>query len=158
MDVPPQNLYQAQPGPIGSEPIMPPIVQPQGYGQPIEPAVQPPVQPVIQPQPQPGYIPPGPQIVAQPPVPNQPIIVNQAIPVAPIKFKSEPMAIVCPICKNNITTVTQTQFNCANCCFCWFFCPLWCCVQLCSDKDLNCTDATHRCPQCGNVLGQYSAC
>ena len=142
MNVPPQNLYQAQNGPvIGAEPIVPPTGQP-GYGPPIQPAVQP------------AYIPPG----GQAPIQNQPIVVNQAIPVIPMKFKSQPQAITCPYCKNSVTTVTTTYFNCLNCCFCWFFCPIWCIVQLVTEKELNCTDATHRCPQCNQIVGQYSAC
>ncbi len=169
MDIPPQNLYQAQPGPINSEPILPPTAPPQGYGQPLQPIAQPVAQPVITPYAQPvvqpiaqpvitpAYIPPGPPIM-QPPVQNQPIVVNQVIPVVQIKLRSSPVAMICPFCKNNITTVTDTQFNCLNCCFCYWAFIIWIIVQLISDKDLNCTDAVHKCPKCGNIVGKYEAC
>ena len=146
MNTPTQNLYPAQPGPvIGAEPIMPPTAQPMGYGQPIQPLAQP------------VYIPPGGQPPMQAPIQNQPIIVNQ-IPVIPIKFTTAPMAITCPFCRNNITTIVTTNFNWLNCLFCCFFCEIWLIVQLVQGKDLNCTDATHRCPQCNQIVGQYSAC
>ena len=152
----PENLY---PGPEGqvspAEPLMPPTSQPQAYGQPIAPAVQ----AYQQPPPYPGQPMAPASATYQPPMANQqPIVVNQAIPQAPLKLKTMPASIVCPHCHNNVTTVVDTQFNCLNCCFCWFFCICWCCVNLINDKDFNCTDATHKCPQCGQVVFQYNAC
>ncbi len=148
---PPQNLYPAQNGPIvGAEPLVPPTGQqiipppqsiPQGV-QPIPASVQPVgayVQPVYQNQ-------------------NQPIIVNQLVPVNLIKFKTTPIAINCPYCKQNVTTVVTTEFNCLNCCFCCWNWVIWLIVQLVREKELNCTDATHKCPSCGKIVGQYNAC
>ena len=150
MENKPENINQVEPGPEVTEPLMPQTAQPQGYGQPIQVVVQPTVQP--------AYCQPGPQIVVQPPIQNQPIVVNQVIPVVQIKLRSSPVAMICPFCKNNITTVTDTQFNCLNCCFCYWAFIIWIIVQLISDKDLNCTDAVHKCPKCGNIVGKYEAC
>ena len=153
----PENLYQGQEGPVaGSEPLIPPAQQPQVYGQPITPAVQGNLQTSTYPV-QPGAIPPQPTY--QPPVPNQPpIIVNQGIPQVPIKLKTVPAVVVCPHCHNTVTTVVDTQFNCLNCCFCYCLTLCWIIVNLANEKDFNCSDATHKCPQCGQVIGQYNAC
>ena len=143
------NLYPAQPGPVPAEPILPPT-QPAGFGQPIQPVAQP-----YNPPPgsygQPTY---------QPPVQNQqqPIVVQQYVNAPPVKLKSSPVSMFCPHCKKTVTTVVSTQFNCLNCCFCFCFCLLWLIVELVSDKDLNCTDATHKCPNCKNVIGVYRSC
>ena len=92
----------------------------------------------------------------QPPVVNQqqPVVVYQQ----PLILKTSPASIVCPHCNNQITTVVETNCNCLNCCFCWFFCCIWLIVELVNGKDLNCQDATHKCPSCGCVIGSYSAC
>ena len=152
----PENPYPAPVGQVSpAEPLMPPTEQPQYYGQPIAPAVQ----SYQQPTPDSGLPMAPASAIYQPPMPNQqPIVVNQVIPQAPLKLKTMPAEIVCPHCHNNITTVVETQFNCANCCFCWYFFPCWCIANLVNDKDFNCADATHKCPQCGQVVFQYNAC
>ena len=134
--IPPSNEVMTVPG----QPI-PPLAQPYPVAQPIPVA-----QPVPQAQPYPS------------PVQNQPIVVNQVVPYVPVKFKTSPVSMVCPFCKKSITTVVNTEFNCGNCCFCFCFCLIWLIVMLASDKDLNCSDATHKCPSCGNVLGKYQSC
>ena len=144
-------MYQQPPpnGPYeGAQPLIPPPTN-MGPGQPMPPIAQP--IPVAQPV-------PAPQPYGQPPVQNQPIVVNQYVPYAPVKFKTSPVSMVCPFCKNNITTLVDTQFNCCNCCFCCFFCILWLIVMLVSEKDLNCSDATHKCPSCGKLVGSYQSC
>ena len=127
-----------------SAPLMQGQVPPPQYmppGQPMTPLVQPaPLQPVT-----------GVAV-------NQPIVVNQVVPGYLTKFKTSPVSMVCPYCNNQIITQVRTEFNCCNCCFCWFFCLIWLIVQLASDKELNCTDATHYCPSCNRLLGQYKAC
>ena len=101
-------MYQQPPpnGPYeGAQPLIPPPTN-MGPGQPMPPIAQP--IPVAQPV-------PAPQPYGQPPVQNQPIVVNQYVPYAPVKFKTSPVSMVCPFCKNNITTLVDTQFNCCNC-------------------------------------------
>ena len=66
--------------------------------------------------------------------------------------------MICPHCNQNIVTEVETQFNCANCCLCCWNWIIWLIVQLARDKELNCTDATHRCPNCKNIVGKYDAC
>ena len=146
-----QNLYPTQDGPVPyQEPLMPPSGQP--YPPQTQPMPQPqPIAPAAQEYQQPPTY--------QPPVPNQqPIVVNQYVAAVPLKLKTTPAAIVCPHCNSQITTVVETQFNCGNCCFCFWFFWCWLCVSLCNDKDLNCTDATHKCPNCNQVIQQYTAC
>ena len=172
----PENLNQGPEGQVSpAEPLIPPTetAPPQAYGKPIAPAVDPYQQPPQIPGPviapavgayqQPPQI-PGPVIAPvsatfQPPMPNQQaIIVNQAIPQVPLKLRSSPAVMVCPHCHNTITTVVDTQFSCLNCCFCYCMFICWVIVNLVNEKDFNCTDATHKCPQCGQVIYQYNAC
>ena len=131
---PPQNLYPAQGGPIP------------GQAMPIQPGQ--PITPIAQPYPnQPMY---------QPPIANQqqPIVVYQQ----PLNLKTSPANVVCPYCRNQVVTLVETNFNCLNCLFCCWFVELWLIIELVRGKDLNCTDAVHKCPSCGQVIGNYSAC
>ena len=150
----PQNLNQVKNEPIiGEEPLVTTSLNSNGYAQPISPIPQQYFQPL------PGNQIPMAQPYAYPSnLPNQPIIVNQYIPVQPIPFKTEPINMVCPFCKSNITTNVETEFNCLNCCFCCWNFVLWIIVQLVREKELNCTDATHKCPNCGQIIGKYNAC
>ena len=125
----------------GSQPLVQPPQQNMPPGQPVTPVVQ---------------NMPGP--IIQAPVQNQPIVINQNIPMNQVKLKTSPVSMICPFCNNNITTIVETEFNCLNCCFCFCFCIIWLIVQLASDKELNCTDANHKCPSCGHLIGQYRAC
>ena len=131
---PTQNLYPAQGGPVPGQPY------PYQPGQPIPPVAQPYTN-------QPAYQPP---IVNQ----QQPIVVYQQPPV----LKSSPAFLVCPHCRNQVTTIVETNFNCGNFLFCFCFFYLWIIVELVNGKDLNCSDAIHKCPRCGNTIGNYSAC
>ena len=107
-----------------------------------------PINPVAQPYPnQPMYQPPS---VNQ----QQPIVIYQQPPI----LKTTPASAVCPHCKNQVLTVVETSFNCLNCCFCCFAFYAWIIVELVRGKELNCTDAIHKCPSCGNVIGSYDAC
>ena len=152
MNQQPQNLYQAQNGPIiGSEPLMNSQAQPMIVGQPMVQMNQ-----SMTPMQQMGPIPsvnPAYQIPNQSP----PIIVNQ-IPINPGNLKTSPVNTICPFCRNSISTLVEKEFNCLNCCFCCWSWPIWLIVQLVRDKELNCTDATHKCPNCGRIIGQYNAC
>ena len=101
-------------------------------------------------------------IIAQQYAPNQQnpyIVVQQQYTSIPqVKFKTKPVIIVCPYCKNNITSIVETHFNLLNCCFFSFFPCIWCLVAVCNDKEFCCCDATHKCPTCGNLLGKYHSC
>lgn len=149
-----QNLYPSQGGPVqGTEPLMQPISQTPIYGQQIPPAVQP--------IPQPQINQPISQPVFQAPFVNQqqPIVVNQYMPDSlTLNLKTSPTVLVCPFCKNNITTIVDTEFNIVNFCFCWFFFYIWIIAQLIRRKQLLCIDATHKCPSCGSIIGKYSSC
>ncbi len=150
----------------GAEPLMPgqPMVgaqPPQGFAQPVP---QPyPNQGGLQYPPQPQYAQPVPTSIGQPitplaqaPIQNQPIVVNQ---VALPQLKTSPVTVCCPYCKQTVTTIVETQFNCAICCLCLMTgLFVWMCFQCCRDKDLSCNDATHRCPSCQAMIGSYSAC
>ena len=141
-------MYQNPPE--GTQPLMPPQ-----YIPPAGPTVAPgqPMPPLAQPYPNAQPV--------QAPIQNQPIIVNQTVPVVPVvpvKFLTSPISVVCPYCSKQVVTNVETQFNCCNCCFCFCFCLLWLIVQLASGKELNCTDANHKCPSCGRLIGQYKAC
>ena len=117
----------------------------------VTPAMVPMNQPIVNPN-------NGSQPIYQIPNQNQPIVVNQIMPVNPIQLKTSPLLITCPYCRNNITTVVEKEFNCLNCCFCCWNMLIWLIVQLAREKELNCTDATHKCPVCNRIIGQYNAC
>ena len=132
---PPQ--YGARPEQMNSMNPNPPQQQPQ-YGQPLATAVAP------------GGM-----------MPNT-IVINQQNPNAmmnPMMFKTNPIAMNCGFCNKTITTTVIKKCNCCACCLCWFtgVC-IYLCVQACRGKDLCCYDATHTCPNCGNVVGTYIAC
>ena len=74
------------------------------------------------------------------------------------KYQGEPITIVCRFCGKVITTKTQSKFNFVAC-FCFLiFNILYCCIQLSNDKNVLCCDVTHRCPECGSILGRYKSC
>lgn len=105
-------------------------------------------------QPQQGY---GQPILVVPPNPNS-ILVNQAIPENSINFGRAPISLVCTHCGENVTTVIEENCNGAACCFCCvsLFC-IYACFQCSRGKDLYCTDSTHICPKCRQIIGTYSA-
>ena len=113
------------------------------------------------PQQQPQYGQPVASAVPSGGMPNT-IIINQQNPntmMNPMMFKTNPIAINCGFCNKTITTTVIKKCNCCACCLCWFtgVC-IYLCVQACRNKDLCCYDATHTCPNCGNVVGTYIAC
>ena len=88
--------------------------------------------------------------------PPQSVIVNQ---VRPDDFKVDPIALKCQFCGKMVTTKVKKDINICACLLCYCTCLLfYICVQLCRGKSLCCWNAEHRCPQCGNVVGTYSAC
>ena len=145
----------------GGEPLMP-VQPPQGFAQPVAPQPYPNQGGIQYPQQQP-YAQPVPTSVGQPitplaqaPMQNQPIVVNQ---VALPQLKTSPITVCCPYCKQTVTTIVETKFNCANCCLCLYAgLFVWMCIQCCREKDISCNDANHRCPSCQGLIGSYSAC
>ena len=95
---------------------------------------------------------------------SQNIVINQNIPpkileIDTSKMKSSSCSMICPFCRNLITTKVKKKFNWCSCCFC--YCAGICCwlgLQFCRNKSLDCCDAEHSCPICKNKIGNYSAC
>lgn len=73
-------------------------------------------------------------------------------------FKSSPITITCPFCKNTVTTETESKLNFVACICCLMFNILYCCVQMCGDRNPCCLDISHRCPKCGKIVGHYNSC
>ena len=101
--------------------------------------------------------------VAQPNQPNQ-IVMNQmmqpkVIYVDSTNFKSKPCDTICPFCKNQIKTQTVKKCDWYSwlLCYCVGILP-WITLQCCRNKQLNCFDAEHYCPTCGNKIVEYSSC
>ena len=98
---------------------------------------------------------------------NQPIIVNQAnpapihvIPLSDINtWGTLPHNITCPFCHQNVMTSVEASCNMGSCCLCfWLSCIIWAIILLCMGKEIGCADATHKCPNCKNVIGVYRSC
>ena len=98
--------------------------------------------------------------VPAPPTTN--VLVNQQGPanqVAPENYKCVPISTVCLFCKRTMTTKVSKTLNICACLLC--YCTgiiFYVAVQACRHKDLCCWDAEHRCPFCGNVVGNYNSC
>ena len=119
-------------------------MQPPEYAQPLVPQNQ-----------LPNYVPPS-------QTGNQPVVVNQAQPqviqVVP-NFGTTPVSITCQFCQTPVTTVVETQCNCLSVCLCCLTSLVfYICVQCCRGKELGCSDAIHKCPRCGQILGTYTSC
>ena len=74
------------------------------------------------------------------------------------EFGAEPIRMTCQYCGNFITTKTEEKFQILACICCLFSWLLYCCVQIFRNKNICCFNVTHRCPQCGRVVGSYDAC
>ena len=90
------------------------------------------------------------------------VVVNQESPVVVVvnmpKLGLSPITTACPFCRAEITTVVEESFSygaCLLCCYTGFL--IYVCIQLCNNKSILCCDATHRCPLCGGIIGQYLA-
>ena len=123
---------------------------PPGYGRPM------------QGPPPPGY---GRPMQGPPQGPPQGVVANQAQPqvvnvvAGAQNFGTQPVSLTCQFCKNPITTRVEKKCNCCTCCLCCatgliFFI----CIQCCRNKEIGCSDATHTCPNCGQILGNYNSC
>jgi hypothetical protein len=140
----------------------------QGYQQPQQPyqqqyGYQPPMQAPMQPQ---GYNlnNPNPIIIQQPVLIHNQAIVTGEIAMMEAFLKSKPGFVKCPFCHHQGITSTKTSFSFLNflccCCNCLFTTvPIcWIGLQICRNKDFNCTDADHFCSHCGNKLYTYQSC
>ena len=133
-----QNLVPPQASPV------PGAINPMNNTQPQLLYQQPAVQPMYAP------------VVGQPPLLSGNIVINQNQPFLPMQpLLVNPVQMICPFCKQNITTTVERQFNCCACCLCWLIGVFYFIIQAVRGKDLCCDDATHRCPQCNNVIGVY---
>ena len=102
----------------------------------------------------------------QPQIMNQQILQSQVIPNQPITkiyvdatyLKTSPCKTICPFCRNQIITKVNKKCNWWSCALC-YFCGIatWITLQCCRNKNLNCYDAEHFCPSCGNKISQYSS-
>ena len=98
---------------------------------------------------------------------NQAIVVNQVnplpihcIPLSDINtWGSFPHNVTCPFCHQDVTTSVEASCNMGSCCLCfWLSCVVWAIILLCMGKEIGCADATHKCPNCKNVIGVYRSC
>ena len=90
---------------------------------------------------------------------NVPTTINQIAPTKYYKFETSPIVIICPFCHQTVTTTTECEFSCGSCCLCLFGgLLLYVCIQLCRGKSLLCENVTHKCPNCGRVVGVYNSC
>ena len=88
-----------------------------------------------------------------------PIAVNQIVPTRNYNFGTSSIIINCQFCHQNVTTTTECGFSCASCCLCLCVGILfYACIQLCRGKSLLCENVTHKCPNCGRVVGEYNSC
>ena len=116
-------------------------------------------------QPQPVYaapIQPTPIAVTSPNDQTQAVMVNQPIIVAPVlppTLGGSPAFMICPNCKQNITTNVEKKWSWGSCCLCcWTGVVIWIIIQYLRKKDITCYDATHKCPNCGRTVGQFESC
>ena len=98
---------------------------------------------------------------------NQPMINNQVnpipihtIPLSDINsWGSIPHKVTCPYCHQNVTTSVTASCNMGSCCLCfWLSCIIWAIILLSMGKEIGCADATHKCPNCKNIIGVYRSC
>ena len=130
-----------------------------GYGQPMGMGMGGPHHP--------SYGPPPGAMTQQPPqYPSQQEVVKnqtQAQVVQVVQgiqpFGTQPVSITCQFCKQPVTTEVVKSCSCCSCCLCimtGLF--IWICIQCCRNKEINCWDAQHKCPNCQQILGNYQSC
>ena len=129
----PQGPY----GPQGGMPQQPPSYPSQAQVQ--QPQTYPSQQQVVNNQTQPQVV----QIVQQ----------------GAQEFGTKPVSMICQFCKKPTTTVVEKKCNCCAC-FCCTITLLvgWFCIQCFRKKEFNCCDATHKCSECNQILGNYTSC
>ena len=86
---------------------------------------------------------------------------NQVINTQPylyVEFDNKPVVMICPNCKVQITTKTESKLNCLAICCCLIFDLFYFIFQAIRKRNLCCCDIEHRCPRCGATLGVYKSC
>lgn len=174
MNQPSLNLYQGQEGHLpAAEPIIVPNEVFQDQNQPITPASQTYGENIYSQNPPPvinssipptnqnpsSYPPSMPTYSYQPPIQNQPqtIVIKQYINIAPLNLGTSPRSIVCPCCQNNITTIVEKTCNFWDFLLLAYFWIAWVVVKIVKGKNVCCINATHKCPQCGQIIGKYNS-
>jgi len=89
---------------------------------------------------------------------TQTSIEEKPVIVASTEFRDDPVSMKCPFCLNVITTQTESKFNFVACFCCLIFNLLYCCFQICLNKNPCCWDIKHKCPKCGRILGYFKSC
>jgi len=75
------------------------------------------------------------------------------------QFGTQPVSMTCQFCQKPVTTEVIKKCNCCACCLCCFTgLFIWICIQCCRNKEINCWDAQHKCPNCQQILGNYQSC
>ena len=106
----------------------------------------------------------NPITIPQGQIQQSPIIVNQitqpkVIYIDTTKIKTSSFGTVCPICNGNIQTIVKKKCNWYSCVLCYCVGLLsWVILQCCRNKELNCNNAEHFCPRCGNKIAEYNSC
>ena len=127
-------------------------------------------QPIIYQQP---YYQPG--VVQTVPIQLNNIIVNQNEP-KPTIFRKNPTTTICPFCNQKVDTKIEESFNVCTCLTIFFFiffpfgfwnfnCTCRCAEDGCKECcicddccDFSCYDCTHKCSNCGKIVGEYDSC
>ena len=95
-----------------------------------------------------------------PPSQHQPqvIIVKQNINIVPLHLLgTDPASIVCPLCQNNITTIVEKTCNWVDLILFGYFWIVWLILKAVKRKNICCMNATHSCPECGQIIGNYNS-
>ena len=95
-------------------------------------------------------------------IPLNAIIVQQYPPPIIISVGTyEPINMICPYCRINVTTLVDTHFNIDLCfcmCFMTYFCLWWIFLfKLCTGESFCCFNATHNCPNCRRTIASHTA-
>lgn len=73
-------------------------------------------------------------------------------------LRSTSQFVLCPFCSEFVPTRAERSCSCAStCCFLCGFIP-YLCFQVLREKDINCCNANHYCPNCNAIVHQYRAC
>ena len=104
------------------------------------------------------------QPMPQSPIQQNQVVINQlnipkVIYVDSTNFKTSPVSTICPFCKKQIFTYANKKCNWYS----WILCNCigvlpWITLQCCRNKQVNCYDAEHFCPNCGNKIVEYNSC
>ena len=73
-------------------------------------------------------------------------------------LRSTSQFVLCPFCNQFVPTRTERSCSCSNvCCFFLGVYPYFY-FQIFREKDINCYNANHYCPNCTKMVHQYRAC